>query len=211
MYIPSAFAERNPETLNALIDDYGFATLVSSGPAGLTASHLPMLFDGDRGPHGTLVGHLARANPHASALDGAEAMAVFHGPHGYISPTWYEDHPAVPTWNYAAIHAYGKARLVTGEAALRSIVARLIAKYEAGRMPAWSMEGLPPDYTRNMLKAIVGIEVEVSRLEGKLKLSQNRRAGDRRRVIAALGASTFADDRELAAYMERHAAPGATP
>jgi len=207
MYIPPAFAERDVAKLHAFMATYGFATIVSNGPEGLVATHVPVLLERDRGPYGTLVAHLARANPHGQALDDAEVLAIFHGPHGYVSPSWYATHPAVPTWNYAVVHAYGRARLVHDEIRLRDIVADLTAKYESGRARPWTVDGLPEQFMHGMLKAIVGVEIEITRLEGKLKLSQNRSAVDRRNVIAALRQSDNAADRALADYMAQHAAP----
>lgn len=209
MYVPAAFVPAEPAALRELMADYGFATLISGGPDGLVASHVPVLYTPDPAPQGRLLAHVARANPHGKALDGAEVLAIFQGPHGYVSPSWYATHPAVPTWNYAAVHVYGRARLVTDEAALRNIVERLVDKYESGRPQPWSMTGLPERYTHGMLNAIIGIEVAITRIEGKHKLSQNRDAEDRRRVIATLEASTDPNDRLLAAYMSRHAPPGA--
>lgn len=207
MYVPQAFAMRDAAAWRELIDANGFATLVSSGPDGLVATHLPIMLDADRGPDGTLVAHLARANPHGAALDGAEVLAIFHGPHGYISPSWYAAHPAVPTWNYASVHVYGRARVVDDPVRLRDIVGRLVAKYESGRAAPWTMDGLPDSFVGGMLKGIVGVDIEIARVEGKHKLSQNRSAVDRRQVIAALAASGDAGDQALAAYMTRHAPP----
>jgi transcriptional regulator len=209
MYVPPIFAEKNVDTLHALIDDYGFATLVSATAGGLTATHVPVMLDRARGPQGTLVAHIARANPHGRSLDGADVLAIFLGPHGYISPSWYQQHPAVPTWNYAAVHAYGRARLIDDPARLEAMVKQLVAQYESGRAQPWTADGLPRDYVNGMLRGIVGIEIEIARLEGKLKLSQNRNAVDRGNVIAALAAGERADDRILGDYMARHAAPKA--
>ena len=208
MYVPSAFVPADQGVLRALMSDYGFATLVSSDADGLVASHVPVMYEADPAPNGRLVAHLARANPHAKALADAEVLAIFQGPHGYISPAWYATHPSVPTWNYAAVHVYGRARLVTDPGALRGIVERLVEKYESGRPQPWSTVGLPERYIHGMLNAIVGVEVEIARIEGKHKLSQNRDAEDRRRVIATLEASADPGDRSLAAYMSRHASPG---
>lgn len=207
MYVPAVFAEKDLATLHALIEDYGFATLVSNTTAGPVATHLPIMIDRTRGPQGTLVAHLARANPHARSLDGADALAIFLGPHGYISPSWYGQHPSVPTWNYAAVHVYGRAKMVDDPARLDAMVRQLVEQYESGRAKPWTTDGLPPDYMKGMLRGIVGIEIEITRLEGKLKLSQNRNAADRKAVIAALNDGTSAEDRALAAYMARHAAP----
>jgi transcriptional regulator len=209
MYVPAVFAEKDLETLHELIDDHGFALLVSNTTEGVVATHLPIMLDRARGPQGTLVAHLARANPHARSLDGAEVLAVFQGPHGYISPSWYGQHPSVPTWNYAAVHAYGRAQVIEDPARLDAMVRALVRQYESGRDKPWSADGLPPNYMTGMLRGIVGLEIEIARLEGKLKLSQNRNAADRKSVIAALNESPSAEDRALGAYMARHAAPNA--
>ena len=207
MFVPPVFAEKNVETLHALIEDYGFGALVSATPSGVVATHVPVMLDRARGPHGTLVAHLARANQHWRALDGAEVLAIFLGPHGYISPSWYGQHPSVPTWNYAAVHAYGRARLVEDPARLDEIVQQLVRQYESGRDKPWTTDGLPADYMTGMLRGIVGVEIEITRLEGKLKLSQNRNAADRRAVIAALAEAPRAEDQALGAYMAQHAEP----
>jgi transcriptional regulator len=207
MFVPPVFAEKNVETLHALIEDYGFGALVSATPSGVVATHVPVMLDRARGPHGTLVAHLARANSHWRALDGAEVLAMFLGPHGYISPSWYGQHPSVPTWNYAAVHAYGRARLIEDPARLDEIVRQLVRQYESGRDKPWTTDGLPADYMTGMLRGIVGVEIEITRLEGKLKLSQNRNAADRRAVIAALAEAPRAQDQALGAYMARHAEP----
>ena len=207
MYVPKAFVPADQAVLRELMSDYGFATLVSGGAAGLVATHVPVLYQPEPQPNGRLLAHVARANPHARALDGAEVLAIFQGPHAYVSPSWYATHPAVPTWNYAAVHVYGRARLVNDETRLRAILEPLVDKYESGQPTPWSMVGLPERYTHGMMNAIVGIEIDVARIEGKLKLSQNRDTEDRRRVIATLEASTDPNDRILAAYMSRHAPP----
>jgi len=210
MYVPAAFVPAEPAALRELMSDYGFATLISSGADGLVASHVPVMYQApsSAGSNGRLLAHLARANPHAKALDNAEVLAIFQGPHAYVSPSWYATHPAVPTWNYAAVHVYGRARLVSEPAKLQAIVQQLVDKYESGRPQPWSMAGLPERYTAGMLNAIVGVEVDITRIEGKHKLSQNRDAEDRRRVIGTLEASADPNDRLLAAYMSRHASPG---
>ncbi len=207
MYVPSVFTVAEADTVHGLIAAYDFATLVSHGAGGLTATHVPVLCEPARGAHGTLVAHLARSNPHAAALDGADVLTIFQGPHGYISPSLYATHPSVPTWNYTAVHAYGRARLVTDPQALIGMLASLVEKHEGSRAEPWSMAGLSEKYVDGMVKRIVGIEIDVSRIEGKHKLSQNRSGVDRSRVIAALEASVHAHERELGAYMAHHAPP----
>ncbi len=186
LYIPAHFRVEERAALVDFIERNAFGTLVSSGPEGLQASHVPFLAEaGDDGKL-TLLTHFARANPHATSLGRAEhVLAIFHGPHGYVSPTWYENHPAVPTWNYAVVHASGTARPID-EARLRSLLARLSAKYESGRAKPWRMQDLAEDYVAKMLNAIAGYAIEVEALEGKFKLSQNRPGRDAARVADAL-------------------------
>ena len=207
MYVPKNFVVDDPAVLQALMERHGFATMITSTPGGLMATHIPVLFEAVPGTPGRLVAHLSGQNPHGEALDGAEVLTIFQGPHGYISPSWYAQHPAVPTWNYAAVHVYGRATVVRDAKRLREIVGRLVDAYEGGRAAPWSMAGLPDRYMTGMLNGIVGVEIAIERIEGKHKLSQNRPVEDRRRVIAALGDSADPQDRSLAAYMVRHAPP----
>jgi transcriptional regulator len=187
LYIPPHFRVDDRERLLGFIGENGFATLVSHGGRGLAVSHVPLLADLD-GEHVRLVGHVARNNEQWRALEAAdEVLAIFHGPHAYVSPTWYANHPSVPTWNYAVVHAHGKARL-TDEAELHDIVTRLSAKYEAGRAKPWRLSDQPAAFVSGMLQNIVGFEIAVTRLEGKFKLSQNRPA-EIARVIDALQAA----------------------
>lgn len=202
LYIPKHFREEDTAALVSLIEANAFGTLVSASPAGeLHVSHIP--FEVRRDGEGLrLLGHLARANPHWQALEGArETIAIFEGPHAYVSPGWYETHPSVPTWNYAVVHAHGRARLMD-EAQLHELVAELSARYESGREKPWRMGNLPADYVQNMLDAIVGFELPVVKLEGKFKLSQNRTAVDHGRVAAALERE---GEPELAALMRSRA------
>lgn len=202
VYLPKHFVEDRPEALARLIGQHGFATLVTNGPDGLVASHVPLLYDRDRGPHGALTGHLARANPQVRDLAaGCEALAIFHGPHAYVSPRWYATHPSVPTWNYVTVHAYGSPRLIEGPVELAQLVATLSETYEAGQEAPWRYADLPDSYARAMLRAIVGFEIAVRKLEGKFKLSQNRDATDRANVIAALRREGGPDGAAVAALM----------
>jgi len=185
VYLPPAFTESREEVLLAHIERHDFGLLATQGTAGLIASQIPFLAERRDGAL-YLQGHIARANPQGADLDGAEALVIFPGPHAYISPSWYAAGPAVPTWNYASVHAYGPARQIDDAAWLRDLVRRLSERHEAREPTPWDMQGLPEDYVRSMLNGIVGIEIAVSRLEGKFKLSQNRPAADRPRIIAAL-------------------------
>jgi transcriptional regulator len=180
MYIPPSFAEADVGRLHDFIDANSFATLVTVIDGVPFASHLPMLLDRDRG---ALLGHVAKANPHWRSLGEGESLAIFSGPHGFVSADWYTTSPAVPTWNFTAVHVRGRARAVTDEASLSDLVDRLSRKYETD--PRWLRE-LPDDYRRGLLKGIVGIEVPLGRVEGKFKLSQNRSRADREAVIAVL-------------------------
>jgi transcriptional regulator len=186
VYIPKAFEETRPEALHALIQQNSFGILVSQENGELVASHLPFLFEPERGRHGTLMGHMARANPQwRSFRPGAEALAIFSGPHAYISPSWYEAELSVPTWNYAAVHAYGVPALVEDSTRLYRILDAMVQTYESSLSPPWALQ-LPDDYMARMMKGIVGFEIEITRIEGKLKLGQNRSLTDQARVVAAL-------------------------
>jgi transcriptional regulator len=204
LYIPQHFRVDDPAALAAFIEANAFGTLVSSSAAGLHVSHVPFVVEREEGGALRLLGHVARANAQWESLEGADhVLAVFQGPHAYISPGWYEQHPSVPTWNYAAVHATGRARLMD-EAELHELLMRLSTTYEAGREKPWRMSELPPAYVDSMLKMIVGFELAVVALEGKFKLSQNR-PNEVARVIAALEREGEA---QLAALM-RAAAPAA--
>jgi transcriptional regulator len=176
MYVPQQFRVEDADALYRFIEEHAFGTLVSAGPDGLHVSHLPFL--AERGEDGRvrLLAHVARANEQWKALEGAtHVVAIFHGPHAYVSPTWYSKHPSVPTWNYAVVHAHGRARLLD-EAELHEMLLRLSSIHESPNSPPWKMSALPAEYTASMLGAIVGFALDVERLEGKFKLSQNRPA-----------------------------------
>jgi transcriptional regulator len=186
VYLPPVFTEARPEVLREHIERHDFGLLVSQGPAGLVASHMPFLVDEDAGKL-RLLGHLARANPQVCDLaSSGEVLAIFSGPHAYISPSWYVSGPSVPTWNYAAVHAYGSIRLIDDAERLRNLLRLLSERQEARNSTHWRMADLPESYIEAMLKGIVGLEIAVSRLEGKYKLSQNRPAADRPGVVAEL-------------------------
>ena len=200
LYIPAAFRVSDEQALVSFIERHAFGTLVAQGREGFEVSHIPFL--PERGADGRLrlLGHVARANPQWQSLEGADhVLAIFNGPHAYVSPSWYRDHPAVPTWNYAVVHAHGRARLMD-EAGLRDLLERLSAQYEAGRPNAWRFAEAPESFIAGLLRVIVGFSIEVERLEGKFKLSQNRPA-EIGRVIEALDREGEA---ELAAFMRAH-------
>jgi transcriptional regulator len=186
MYIPKAFREDDLVTLYTLMQHHSFATLITQHDGVPFASHLPLLLRPEEGLYGTLVGHMARANPQWHDFDPAqEVLVIFQGPHTYVSPSWYEVHPSVPTWNYAAVHAYGTPQLIDDSAALYDMLHALVHTYEAPMPQPWTFD-LAADYVHNMMQGIVGFAIRITRLEGKYKLSQNRPHGDQQRVVTAL-------------------------
>jgi transcriptional regulator len=202
MYIPPPFASPGDDATAALVAGNGFAVLVAAGADGVpVAAHLPLQHDVARG---VLVGHLAGPNPLADTLADCakarrEVLAVFQGPHGYISPSWYAaKRNTVPTWNYAVAHVYGVPALTTDKVALRALVDGLARQYERH---GWTLDAQDESYVDRMLGGIVGFEIAITRLEGKFKMSQNRNADDRAGVIAGLEASGRPDDAALAQAM----------
>lgn len=205
IYIPQHFHEQDTARLHALIRQENFGTLVSNGVEGIEVSHLPFLLDAERQ---VLRAHMARGNPQwKSLMSGAEVVAVFHGPHHYISPSWYVSHPSVPTWNYAVVHVTGKPRLVEDRAQLEAMVRELVGNHEALSPVPWRME-LPADYQEKMIAGIVGFEIDITGMEGKFKLSQNRPAADRPLVAEALEKIGSDDARGIAALMRENASRG---
>jgi transcriptional regulator len=200
MYVPAAFAETDPAKLHEFIRRNSFAVLTSHGGGGLVASHLPLLLDPEAGPHGHLIGHMARANPQWRQVEG-EVMAVFSGPHAYVSPAWYEEAGTVPTWNYVAVQAHGSFQVVEDRDALLEILRRSVTAYESPRPEPWAFEESEP-HVDKMLKAIVGFRIEITRLEGKWKLSQNHPEGRRRRVMHALAERPDEDSKGIADLMK---------
>ena len=184
MYIPAHFLIQNPQDLHTILRDHPLGALVTSGPDGLDANHIPFEFDPSQGPHGLLTAHVARANPvWQQCQDGADVLVIFRGNESYISPNWYpskhETHRQVPTWNYEVVHVHGRLTVMDEEKFVRRVVARLTREHEASEPRPWKMGDSPPEYIAHMLKAVVGIQVEIQRIEGKAKLSQNREARDR--------------------------------
>jgi len=202
MYIPAAFAETDLARLQAFLKTHSFGLLVSNVGGEVFATHLPLLLEETAGPSGTLVGHMARANPQWQELAGQTALAVFSGPHAYISPTWYEAEQVVPTWNYVAVHAYGTVELCDERAGLREIVERSVAVYEAALPRPWTFEG-GTTFAERMLTQIVGFRMPIQRLEGKWKLNQNHPPERREKVVAALQARGSEDELAIAELMRR--------
>ena len=203
MYIPAAFRETRSEVLHALIREHSFATLISQLDGQLFATHLPILLDAARGSHGTLVAHMARANPHWHAFlaDGAESLAIFLGPHAYISPSWYASELTVPTWNYSAVHAYGKPSVMDDPARVRALLDETVGTFESGLPEQWSTASVGDEYVTKLAQGIVAFEMPIVRLEGKRKLGQNRPVADMRGAAAGLQANGDAFGQTVARQM----------
>lgn len=191
MYLPEMFAESRRDELFRLMREHPLGMLVTHTASGLEANHLPFLLDEERGTTGVLIAHVARANPvWREVSDGAEVLVVFRGAQGYISPNWYlskqETHRHVPTWNYEVVHAHGRIHVRDDEKFVRGVVARLTRANEAGEPRPWKMTDAPEDYIAEHLRHIVGIEIELTRVAGKRKLSQNREPRDFESTLNAL-------------------------
>ena len=192
MYIPAHFDEPRTEVLHALIAENPLGILFTHGKSGMDANHIPFEVKPVEGTCGVLHAHVARANPvWQDVANGDEVLVVFRAGDAYISPTWYpskhEFHKQVPTWNYRVVHAYGRVTIHDDERYVRGIVGRLTRTHEASQLHPWKMTDGPADFIDTLLKAIVGVEIEITRLVGKIKLSQNKEARDIRGAGAALG------------------------
>jgi transcriptional regulator len=202
MYVPPAFRMEDLPALHQAMREARLASLVTATAEGLVATPLPLFLAPEEGPHGTLYGHLARANPQWKLPPAGEAMAVFMGPDAYISPSWYpskqEHGKVVPTWNYVAVHAYGAAEFFEETDRLLDLVTRLTDLHERPRAEPWAVTDAPEDFVRAQLRGIVGLRLPIARIEGKRKMSQNRPEADRRGVAAGLAASERPLEREAA-------------
>jgi transcriptional regulator len=191
MYVPAHFAEDRIPVLHEAIRGFGLATLVTNTSGGLIASHLPILLDPEPAPYGTLIGHLARPNPQTREVIG-EALMIFQGTDGYMTPSYYatkrETGKVVPTWNYISIHAYGALRFIDDRARKLEIVTRLTNLHESKRAAPWAVSDAPADFVQGMLNGIIGLELTITRLEGKWKMSQNRPATECPGIVAGLRA-----------------------
>ena len=207
VYRPRSFAPRDRAQTLRLIAEHPFATLITPGDPEPYLTHLPLELAADRGPAGTLLGHMARANPHWRHFGNGSSIAVFNGPHAYVSPSWYaEPATAVPTWNYAVAHVHGTAELMD-EDEKRALLGDLVARYEGSRSRPWRLQ-LEGAALEAMLGAIVGFRLRIERIDAKFKLSQNRSVEDRERVIGALHAEHRADATATASWMESCAREG---
>lgn len=206
MYTPRHFQEDRLDVLHDVIVAHDFGLLLATmDDGGIEAAHIPFLLDRDRGPHGTLLAHVARANPIAAHLTASPRVtAVFQGPHGYVSPAWFTGRDAVPTWNYVAVHASGTAHVLDDPAAVRDMLARLVEVYERPRADRWRMTDLSAEKLTSLPRAIVAFEIPIDRLEGKVKLSQNKPVADRRGAIDGLRAEQGVAGAALANWMARY-------
>lgn len=205
MYLPRHFAEDDAASLAAVMHEHPLAAVVCRDDEGMTADHLPLLYDD---ASRTLRGHVARANPlwrRATPPEGLQVLAIFSAEQAYVSPNWYPSkartHMAVPTWNYVVVHAHGRLRAIDDTSWLRAFLEQLTARHEAPQPRPWRLDEAPADYLEQMMRAVVGVEIAVERLVGKLKLSQNRAADDRSGVVEGLEAQTSMDARAMARRM----------
>ena len=201
MYIPTAFAEPDLTKLHDFIERNSFGLLVSQVEGLPFATHLPFLLDRTAGAHGTLVGHMARANPQWRKVAGQTVLAIFSGPHAYVSPTWYEAEQVVPTWNYAAVHVYGRVQTIEDKSALLEIVQEMVRVYEQEMPRPWSFDP-SSNFVERLLGQIVGFRIEIGKIEGKWKLNQNHPVERRKKVVRALQQQGSENAQAIAAMMQ---------
>lgn len=205
MYVPEHFELTNPIHQHGVIRAHPFALLSSQGEGGPIATHLPMELDAETGPKGTLRGHVARANPHWRAFEGGGvALAIFSGPHAYVSPNWYPAGRRVPTWNYVAVHVYGTPRIVDDAAAVESLLETMVERYEGAQ--GWSTAEQEPGYLEALRRGVVAFEMPIDRIEAKAKLGQNHSPDHRRGTVAGLMASGEPEALAVAEWMRRQLA-----
>jgi transcriptional regulator len=198
MYVPKYARNDDPNLIREFIESHPFATLISH-KAEMYANHFPFLVNGENGRL-TLSSHMARSNPQWEQIDGSGVLLIFQGPHAYISPSFYVNKLNVPTWNYTAVHAYGKARTIHDISVIEGILSKTVEKFESLREEPWKYD-LPEDFRRKLTEAIVGFEVDVERIESKFKLSQNRTPDDYQAVVSALSKLSDQNSKELLKYM----------
>ncbi|MGC1447704.1 MAG: FMN-binding negative transcriptional regulator [Xanthobacteraceae bacterium] len=212
MYVPPAFRENDLTNIHAAIRAARLASFVTATADGVIATPLPMILDETEGPHGTLYGHVARANPQWRLEPIGEAMAIFMGPDAYVTPSWYatkrETGKVVPTWNYVAVHVYGAVEFFDDADRLRDIVTRLTnlhesARADSARTEPWAVTDAPEAFIKSQLRGIVGLRMPIARIDGKRKMSQNRGAEDRAGVVNGLAASSDATDQAVASLIPK--------
>ena len=190
MYQPPHFVETRRDVIFDIVRRHSLATIVTAVDGTIAANHIPMIVDADRGTHGVLRAHVARGNELARLSSVVTALAIFQGPDAYVSPSWYETKretgKVVPTWNYVVVHAHGTLAVIDDADWLRQQIGELTARHEGGRAEPWQVDDAPQAFLRAQLKGIIGLELEITRLEGKWKVSQNRPAADRAGVVAGL-------------------------
>jgi len=207
LYTPPLFDARDRAAISRLMHDHPFATLVTPAADEPRVSHVPLLLVSNCEPHGTLIGHFARANPHWQAVRNAHSVAIFHGPHAYVSPAWYaEPAQAVPTWNYATVHAHGVMEVIEDPVETRGVLDALVQRFEGPRERPWQF-AMPTRERDALVRGIVAFRLRIKRLDAKFKLSQNRNAADRERVMTALTAEPYHEAHATAAWMRSYAAP----
>lgn len=199
MYIPSAFAETNPDTLHEFMEHHSFATMISVDGNQVVTTQVPLLLDR---ANQQLLGHVARANPHGQLLDGRPITCLFHGPHAYISPTWIAVRNSVPTWNYVTVEVRGTVRLEPDPDRCLDILRTTVDTYESSLPVPWSIDMPEPEFIEKLVAAIVAFRIDIEQIEGKWKLNQNHDAVRRQRVIAALQAGGAIDQLEIAGLMQ---------
>lgn len=202
MYIPPSFVQSDVSTLQDFIESHSFATVISQHGDEPYASHLPLLLDREGHSPGRLIGHFAKANPHWQSAAQQRVLTIFHGPHAYISPGWMAAQNTVPTWNYVAVHAYGRLTLIDDRERLAALIRRMVETYERPRAAPWSVDTPEPEFIDKLLNAIVGFEIEIERLEGKWKLNQNHPLERRERIIAGLQRTGRAEELAVAELMQ---------
>ena len=194
MHTPTKWKMESTNKMHKFINEFGFASIISHD---LNASHIPLFLESGEGEFGVLYGHFAKSNPHWETVVGTSVLVIFSGPHSYISPTWYAAQPAVPTWNYSAVHAYGTLELIDNDKTV-NVLEQTVNKYEP------KMLSIPDEYKIKMLNGIVGFKITITEIQGKDKLGQHRNRNDQLGVVAALSESENPEAKELLKYMQKN-------
>lgn len=209
MYIPKQFEEPRVDVMHELIRERPLATVVTMSSQGLNANHIPLHFSDEPAPFGTLRGHVARSNPMWSDLPNDEVLVIFHGPDAYITPSWYatkkETGKVVPTWNYAVVHAYGSLRVIDDATWVRAQLELLTSHNEKKFPEQWTVSDAPYEFTEKLIEAVVGIEIVITRLSGKWKVSQNQPTQNQAGVVEGLCNSGLPEATSMAALINAHA------